>query len=360
VGNPTRVLAIDGGGIRGIIPAKVLIEVERLCGAPTHELFDLIAGTSTGGIIALGLTKPDPSGRPTYSATDTLRLYVEHAREIFPGGGPPSLEQRIFGGRGIAGWSNPFRVMHDSAQRAGAPFGGNARFAGNARYDRSGLEVLLVEHFGDTKISEALTPLLITSYDMRRHEPVIFDSVEAAAGTGPNPTMAEAALATSAGPTYFPPLALSSGGTDRILVDGGVVANNPAMAGFAAARAKSNEDPLVISLGTGARAPDSPDAVTLESVRTRNWVEVAAGILKISFDGSSQLTDRVLTQLLPAIDGRPRYWRFQATLTRANPAMDDVSAENIAALVEEGDRLVSERSADLVRVAEQLSRSAES
>lgn len=350
----TRVLAIDGGGIRGIIPATVLVELERLCGAPTNQLFDLIAGTSTGGIIALGLTKPGPSGGPTYSAADTLALYVEHGREIFPGGGPQTFEQKLFGGRGIAGLLNPGRATRDSGQRLGAPFGGNPRFAGNARYDRSGLEVLLREHFGDTKLSEALTPVLITSYDMRRREAVIFDSVEGALGNGPNPTMAEVALATSAGPTYFSPVQLTADSMDRILVDGGVVANNPALIGFAAANGKADGDVVVISLGTGARSPDSPEMVTLESVNTRNWIEVAASILKIAFDGSSQLTDRILAQLLPPANGQERYWRFQATLTTANSAMDDVSAANLAALRAEGDLLVAARGEDLARIAEML------
>jgi hypothetical protein len=349
--NQFRVLAIDGGGIRGIIPARVLVELERLCAAPTHKLFDLIAGTSTGGIIALGLTRPGPSAAPMYTAAETLALYVQHGGDIFPGGSPPTLGQRLLGSRGLTGWLNPMRVMRDSGQRAGAPFGGNPRFAGNARYDRSGLEALLNEHFGDAKLSDALTRVLITSYDMRYREPVIFDSLGAASMGGTNPRMAEAALATSAGPTYLPPLELMAGGVERILVDGGVVANNPAMAGFAAARATFSDEIVVVSLGTGAKAAEAPDAVTLETVSTKNWVEVAAGILKIAFDGSSQLTDRILAQLLPGTGSEQRYWRFQATLTQANPAMDDVSAANIAALSAEGDRLVAERSADLQRVA---------
>ncbi len=59
-----KILAIDGGGIRGIIPATVLAEIERRTGARIADLFDLVAGTSTGGILALGLVKPDSSGRP--------------------------------------------------------------------------------------------------------------------------------------------------------------------------------------------------------------------------------------------------------------------------------------------------------
>src|SRR2546422_5276580 len=64
VRQPIRILSIDGGGIRGIIPAMVLAELERRTGRPICKLFDLIAGTSTGGVLALALTKPDAAGKP--------------------------------------------------------------------------------------------------------------------------------------------------------------------------------------------------------------------------------------------------------------------------------------------------------
>jgi uncharacterized protein len=63
-----KVLSIDGGGIRGILPAMILAEIERRTRKLTSELFDLVAGTSTGGILALGLTKPGQNGKPKYSA----------------------------------------------------------------------------------------------------------------------------------------------------------------------------------------------------------------------------------------------------------------------------------------------------
>jgi patatin-like phospholipase/acyl hydrolase len=77
------ILAIDGGGIRGIIPARVLQAVEETVGRPVAELFDLVAGTSTGGIIALGLTAPagDGSG-PLLSAADLVELNVDHGETI--------------------------------------------------------------------------------------------------------------------------------------------------------------------------------------------------------------------------------------------------------------------------------------
>jgi patatin-like phospholipase/acyl hydrolase len=78
-----KVLSIDGGGIKGIIPATVLAYIEQRTGRPISALFDLIAGTSTGGIIALGLTKPASDGKPAYTAEDGVRLYIEEGPRIF-------------------------------------------------------------------------------------------------------------------------------------------------------------------------------------------------------------------------------------------------------------------------------------
>src|SRR5215212_8478492 len=80
-----RILAIDGGGIRGLIPAVVLADLERRTGRRIAELFDLIAGTSTGGILACGLTRPAPDGTggPAFSAADLIGLYESEGPEIF-------------------------------------------------------------------------------------------------------------------------------------------------------------------------------------------------------------------------------------------------------------------------------------
>ena len=67
-----RVLAIDGGGIRGIIPATVLSHIEAAMGRPACELFDLMVGTSTGGILALGLSRPDSEAPARFTAQQVV------------------------------------------------------------------------------------------------------------------------------------------------------------------------------------------------------------------------------------------------------------------------------------------------
>ena len=78
-----RVLSLDGGGIRGIIPALVVAHLERQTGAPASELFDLIVGTSTGGIWALGLSLQDQQGGSLLAASRMVALYERHSAKIF-------------------------------------------------------------------------------------------------------------------------------------------------------------------------------------------------------------------------------------------------------------------------------------
>jgi hypothetical protein len=221
-------LAIDGGGIRGIIPASILVEIEELAdGARIADLFDVIAGTSTGGILALGATAPDSSGRPRLGAQELLDIYVESGAEIFPGGGRPTWRQRLLGPSGGRHFA---RDIRGSAQQIGSAFGGHPKHAGNARYFATGLEQVLQEKLGDTPLGDAATPVVITAYDMRAGAPVVFRSRDVKGMS--EPLMRDVARATSAGPTYFPPKEMSIAGRDTVLVDGGLAANNPAMLGY--------------------------------------------------------------------------------------------------------------------------------
>lgn len=82
----TSILSIDGGGIKGIVPAMLLAEIEVITGKPICKLFDFIAGTSTGGILTLGLTKPsrEDSAKPQFTAKEMVNLYRKEGRIIYP------------------------------------------------------------------------------------------------------------------------------------------------------------------------------------------------------------------------------------------------------------------------------------
>src|SRR5918997_1460582 len=121
----TVALAIDGGGIRGLIPALVLAEIERRTGRPMADMVDLVAGTSTGGVLACGLTRPGTDGRPRFSAEELAGIYVEEGPRIFRRG----LLKRI---ASVEGWVDE-------------------------RYDDDGLNTALECYLADATLSDALT-----------------------------------------------------------------------------------------------------------------------------------------------------------------------------------------------------------
>ncbi|HEY7328780.1 MAG TPA: patatin-like phospholipase family protein [Gemmataceae bacterium] len=186
-----RVLAIDGGGIRGIIPASFLERLEYHSGKRVHELFDLIAGTSTGGILALGYVTP-PYGK---TAGELLDLYRMNGHVIF----------------GSKKWWGPlFRP----------------------KYDVGPLERLMDKYFGETLLSKAIVPTLVTSYDIHLRRNQVFKSWETGRDMRKDYKMKDVARATSAAPTYFEPAVLGEG----VFVDGGLMANNPAGVAYAEAK----------------------------------------------------------------------------------------------------------------------------
>jgi uncharacterized protein len=312
-----RVLSIDGGGIRGVIPAAVLAEIERRAGRTIPEMFDLVAGTSTGGIIALGLTVPGDGGAPRWRAADLLELYRREGEHIFS----RSVWQRV-------------------------------RTAGGAldeKYPAAGLEAALLRYFGDARLRDALTPVLVTSYELERREPFFFRSSRATADPTYDFPMREAARATSAAPTYFEPpqLVNDADGQRYALVDGGVFANNPSMCAHAEVLASDRAaDVMVVSLGTGQlnRPIHHADA--------KDWglLGWARSIFDVVMDGVSDTTDYQLEQVL----GAERHARFQIELIGASDDMDDASAENIAHLETKAHELIAAQDAELDRVCRAL------
>jgi patatin-like phospholipase/acyl hydrolase len=345
---PVRILSLDGGGIRGVISARVLVMLEELAdGRRIGELFDMIAGTSTGGILALGATVPGPDGRPRFSAKELLDVYVSGGQRIFPGGGRPTWKQRRLGsteGRNLAG------DLQNAAQRFGSIFGGNRDFAGNARYFPTGLEEVLAEKLRDTPLGAAVTHVAITAYDMRTAAPYVFRSWQVSGQ--PRPLMRDVARATSAGPTYFPPQSLDLGGREGVLVDGGLVANNPVMVAYTdAQQIYPQREYIVLSLGTGTKAKPNPADTTYDAIRSRNWVATARGVMTAAMDGNSALQDQTLASLLNQPQEPARYVRLQAELGTCNFAMDDASANNVNCLLGVGEQLAASHHDQLAEIA---------
>jgi hypothetical protein len=301
-----RILSIDGGGIRGIIPALVLAEVEARTGRRVAELFDLVAGTSTGGILACALTIP--RARP---AAEVVELYRTEGPRIFR----RSLWQRIESADGLI----------------------------DEKHDDAGLRSALADYLGTARLSDAVPRVLVTSYDLEHREPYFFKSWRPERDA----PMVDVARATAAAPTYFEPIGLEG----RALVDGGVFATNPAMCAYAEAvrlaqEAGARVDVRMVSLGTGRLTRP----IHLAAARGWGLVEWVRPIIDVVFDGVADTVEYQLTQIL----GPGAYDRFQIDLLDASDALDDASAKNLEALEREATKLIAARSADLDRVCAAL------
>ena len=217
-----RILSIDGGGIRGIFPAGVLADFEAaVCdGASAADYFDLAAGTSTGGIVCLGLG----AGKTSREIRD---LYLHRGREIFP------------------------PVWDNVLGRAWKGFRNNVLNLGTYRYDRRALERVLREFLGDRVLGQSKLRHVIPSFDGRFSEVFVFKTRHHAdyAKDWLSP-MVDVGLATSAAPTIY----RASDTRGYRLVDGGIWANNPIMLAVVEAMICYNvprERIKVLSLGCG-------------------------------------------------------------------------------------------------------------
>jgi predicted acylesterase/phospholipase RssA len=251
-----------------------------------------------------------------------LELYLNDGETIFPGGG---------------------RVAH--------PRPGWLREG--TRYVASELEEVLDHYLGDTLLTDALTGVVVTSYDLAHGEPVTLSS-RAELGDVSDVTMVVAARATSAAPMFFMPEIIRDGERERMLVDGGLYANNPAVLGYLlGGQVAAREDlPLaLVSLGTGTR-PKRTAVPVAERAQMRDASAVARALLEAVSTGSGNLVHLLLARLA---DGeRFRYWRLQTTVGSCSFTMDDSSPENVACLYERARDLVSERDEELSTITHAL------
>ncbi len=320
-GRTVRILSIDGGGIRGIIPSLVLQRLQTHLRRAGHSgvlarYFDLIAGTSTGGLIALALARPraslDPDIPTEVDVPDLVAMYRNRGKQIFPQ------------------WR--FRQFQTVAQ------------AFTEKYDAKALEFVLRENFGDLKISGARTGVLVTGFDLERMRPVLFCGGKSARDTelrAPGDYLfRDVARATSAAPTFFEPVRVTAvdGAASFAISDGFLATNDPALLAVMDARRRfpAARRYEVLSVGTG-QSPGYP----YESVKewgALDWASTEKGVPLISMvaAGQAEVSAHVLAQTRDV-----RYTRLQAKLGDCSASMDDARAQTIACL--------EEAAADLIR-----------
>jgi predicted acylesterase/phospholipase RssA len=327
-----RILSIDGGGVRGIIPTMVLQAI--LAKTKAQDAFHIIAGTSTGGIIASALAKPNP-----LDLDQILSLYVDHGYDIFN----KDTENRL----------------HDIA---------------GPRYQPDALVTQLQAELGETYLSEVKnTELLVPSYAIKLAEPdesgntaapMFFRSWQArgilAKGKPADKydfKLAEIARATSAAPTYFPPAAIhNKAGQAFTMIDGGVFANNPTICAMVEAyHLYHSTDFLIVSLGTGSM-PAQIDANAAASWGDVAWV---GPIISILMDGNAQTVAFEIEELL----GDDQYSRFDISLASPTPqgetvdsAMDDAIQGNLQALQDKANQLIANEKTQIQSLATELAK----
>lgn len=196
-----RVLAIDGGGLKGALPAALLADIEERSGQRVVDQFDLIAGTSTGGIIALGLAMGLP-------AKEILEFYRARGPGIFRQSAQPELTLR--------------GVLSATVGKVATA----SRWLFRNKYRNDELAAALVNVFGDRLLGEAETRLVIPSYDSIAGGPYVFKTAHHPRFKADHTRrVVDVALCTAAAPTYLPAHSFEGGAS---IVDGGVWANNPA------------------------------------------------------------------------------------------------------------------------------------
>ncbi|TWI80402.1 patatin-like phospholipase/acyl hydrolase [Lacibacter cauensis] len=346
-----RILSIDGGGIRGIIPGTIVEYLETRIRAVTGnkeakigEYFDMIAGTSTGGILTSIYLMPDEkeTGKAKFSATDAVQLYMQYGNRIFN----KNFWQQF---KNFSFWNESFPADN--------------------------LEKLLQDYLGDTSLSQMIKPCVITAYNFYERRAAFFNSANSRkiGGEVRDFKIRNVARATSAAPTYFEPAMIYSlSEAPQYLIDGGVFVNNPALCAYSEARGlnfsdsrilygeyqlpKPNrpaaKDMLLISIGTGS----SKKKYEFEQLRNAGLIKWLPVLIDIMMSGNSETVHYHLVRMWDTLEDADKgdYYRIDPDLKTASPDMDNVSKKNLKLLKEAGESYVFENTEQLNEIVDKL------
>lgn len=291
--NIRRILSLDGGGIKGAFAAAFLETIEEATGKKIADHFDLIAGTSTGGIIALGLGLG-------MSAKEISQFYVNDGPRIFDQNNP--LDSNSLASK-VAAW---FRAKRNSSKQVAA-----------AKYGSNELRKALERAFQSKRLGDSKVRLIVPAYHADKEDVYVFktrhhprlqvDWMESAVNV---------ALATSAAPTYFAAHPLPTGAP---LIDGGIWANNPA--GLAAVEARSilgwkDDELYIVRLGCTEEALDIPlDA---------GYAGLLLKSTALFMQGQSRGSDGAAMLLSNHRQESPHYFPFQPKVPAGKFKLDNV------------------------------------
>lgn len=337
-----RILSVDGGGIRGVLPGTILAQLEKILQTKSNserkigDYFDMIAGTSTGGILSCIYLMPGSDGKAKYSAQDAVDLYIKNGHTIFD----RTTAQKL---------SSVGGILHQ-------------------KYSQDALYELLTTYFGDTTLDKLIKPSLITSYEITDRKAIFFTSADAREDNIFNFYVRDVARATSAAPTYFSPAHIESVNKQSFsLVDGGMFANNPALCAYAEARklnfSKLFNDPskkdkptaadmIIVSMGTGS-VKKQYHYDDFKHAGEIKWLEPVIDIL---MSGNSETVAYQLTQMYLTLEAenQKNYYRLEPGLKEACSEMDEATPENINNLYQAGLTYVHDNRDMLEEIAQKI------
>lgn len=309
------ILTIDGGGMKGIVSAIVLMRLEKYLRAYSKDetasladYFDLVAGTSTGSILTALLLCPNENGKAKYHASDALELYLTKGKKMF-------RKRPLY----------PVNTLFGLCK---------------SKYTNESFKQELDSFFHDLKISELLKPCMIVTYDMATRKTLFLNSISSRLHPERDIRVTDAVLASCSAPTYFPPVCTKRNErcTD-CLIDGGVAANNPAMSALVEAlklpRAKTIEDTYLFSVGNAAKF----NPYSCEKASHWGIVEYALPVLNIMMEASEEVVDYQVRKLYESYNLSNHYLRIEAVTHQKVPTMDDTSPQALQYLVDLGNQL---------------------
>jgi patatin-like phospholipase/acyl hydrolase len=303
-----RILAIDGGGIRGMLPAMIIAELEKRLRIATgredsyiSDYFDLIAGTSAGGILSCFYLYNHDNCH--LDASEAVVLLENYGSKIF--------QKRFFG----------FFI----------------RFF-DALYPSRGINSVLRKTFGEAKLSDAQCNCAIMAYDITGRKAVIFTRDSAQQNPGRDYKLRDIARATSAAPTFFRVAkAQSMSGDYSYLIDGGIYANDPTICAIIEAKKTrfglNGEYPninemLVVSIGTGKVVK------SYNYEKSKRWgvISWAIPVIDMLQSSSAEVVSYQVDKLFDSENCLEQYIRIVPELYDVSHKMDDRSEEHTSEL----------------------------
>ncbi|KAL3812520.1 hypothetical protein ACJIZ3_013788 [Penstemon smallii] len=342
------ILSIDGGGIKGILPAVILEFLESQLqeldgeGARLADYFDVIAGTSTGGLVTAMLTAPDENNRPLYAAKDITPFYLENCPKIFP-------------------QTNSI-LINDLCSKYGQ-IGKLLKSLVGPMYDGKHLRSVLKQKLGDIRLSDTITDVIIPAFDIKRLQPVIFSTYEAKKCAWLDAKLSDICISTSAAPTFLPghEFTIKHENGEELeynLIDGGVVANNPAFLAIAEATKKMFDKKemvaidyprlLTISIGTGTGSATINGQKKYDTKLAAKWgildwltYKGTTPLLEIFTQASADMVDFHNSLIFQSLYCEKNYLRIQDDqLSGDANSMDVATNENLNNLVGIGQRML--------------------